>query len=99
MKANMKHVAKAVAAKHQVTYDELIGQSRARSIYKPRAIFCYIAYNHLRKSTTQIGRFLSGRDHTSIIHARRRAEDFGIDVVSVTEILCDAHNRWSSENE
>lgn len=99
MKTHMKHLAKAVAVRHCVTYDEIVGESRVRSIFKPRAMFCHIAYEHLGKSTTQIGRFLGGRDHTTVIHARRRAKEFGIDPALVAEILIDAHNRWRKEHE
>ena len=90
MKATMKDLSKVVARRYNIGTHELTGAGRARVFSKPRSLFCWIARNHLGKSTTQIGDFLN-RDHSTICYATQRAIEFGIDPVVVGSILNEAH--------
>lgn len=69
-----------VAARHGVKASEIRGYSRGQRIARPRHEFVWIARSYKlangrhRFSTTQIGRFLGNRDHTTVISSFRRHE-------------------------
>jgi chromosomal replication initiator protein len=62
----------AVAGYFDLTVDELLSQKRARRILLPRHICMYMCKVLTKRSTTEIGRRFSGRDHTTVIHAVRK---------------------------
>lgn len=61
-----------VCLKHGLTYIELCSARRKREIVAARMEAAYRLSKETTLSTTQIGRKLGGRDHTTIIHAIRR---------------------------
>lgn len=65
-------IAQRVAAKWGVTLDELRGEIRARRVAWPRHEAMYEMYATGLFSLPQIGRFLGGRDHTTVLHGCRR---------------------------
>jgi chromosomal replication initiation ATPase DnaA len=64
----------AVASAAQVTVGELLGPRRARELAWPRQVAILLA-TRLRPdlTTPAIGRAIGGRDHTTILHARKAA--------------------------
>ena len=56
------------------TVEEIKGANRHFDISRVRFAICYVAYRHLGKSYPQIGLALGRRDHTTALHAKRRAE-------------------------
>jgi chromosomal replication initiator protein len=48
--------------------DDLASASRKRSIAYPRQVAMYIARNETDASLPQIGTYLGGRDHTTIMY-------------------------------
>lgn len=85
----MADFAFGVAKYYNITTNELKGPSRKRVHTIPRFVFCYLVRKHTKKSLTQIAAFLDGRDHTTILHAVRSAEERKL----VTEELYDAIER------
>jgi hypothetical protein len=65
---SMRAVAEAVAAKHGLTLEDLIGRSRIRSVAWPRQEAIWEVRRQTDKSLTNIGRFFN-RDHTTVIHS------------------------------
>jgi hypothetical protein len=67
----MKQIAMEVLACFPgVTLEEIKGKHRARLLAVPRQLVMYeIARQLPSKSYPEIGRFLGGRDHTTILHA------------------------------
>ncbi len=65
----MSKLLQIVSHQFGVSVDLLKGHKRQRKIVEPRQIFCYIAYYELGMTYKEIGAFLGGRDHTTIIHA------------------------------
>lgn len=95
-KIKMQALAKVVARNHGIRVTDLTSPSRGRYAAYPRFTFEWIARNKLGYSTTQIGRFLGGRDHTTVIYGARQAEELGlIDAESVHSLLEQAQ----TENE
>ena len=52
----------------------LVGPSRRKKAAHPRQIVMYFAREMTSKSLPDIGRFLGGRDHTTIIHGIRAVQ-------------------------
>lgn len=80
-------VLKAIAALHEVTVADLLGQSRERRIAHPRQEAMYLLRSVMapdgrpKYSLPDIGRAIGGRDHTTVLHgvrahaARSRVDD------------------------
>lgn len=69
----MFSLATVVSKHYGITVDELKSHSRKQKHYKPRAVFCALARTHTKQTYPNIARYLSGRDHTSVIHSAKRA--------------------------
>lgn len=54
---------------------DLIGGDRAKGLFRARAAICWVARRVTPASLPQIGAILGGRDHSSVLHACRRAAD------------------------
>ena len=61
-----------VAAAYQLSPAEIMGKSRRAIFTRPRFMVCLLATEQGR-SSSQIGRCMGGRDHTTILHAATRA--------------------------
>jgi chromosomal replication initiator protein len=57
-----------VAAAYKVGVNELCGPSTERRLSRPRQELMFLLYDTGRYSYPQIGLFLGGRDHTTVIH-------------------------------
>lgn len=54
---------------------DLVGNDRSAGLFRARAAVCWLARQLTSASLPQIGAILGGRDHTSVLHACRRAAD------------------------
>lgn len=68
-KPTMRTILKHVAEHFGVNRECIIGPSRAKKVVYPRQIAAWMGRYLAQKSTLQIGTFLGGRDHTTILHA------------------------------
>ena len=68
----MMQIVKEVAEKHGVTVLDLMSNRRFKKITTARQEFCYRARYETPRSLPEIGRFLGGKDHTTILHAVKR---------------------------
>jgi len=68
-----KQIVAAIAKRHGVTFDDIIGPCRKRSIVAARfeAIVTVAQLRHLW-SLPELGRFFGNRDHTTILHCIRK---------------------------
>ena len=95
-KIKMQSLAKVVARRHGIRVTDLTSPSRGRYAAYPRFVFEWICREKLGYSTTQIGRFLGGRDHTTVIYGARQAKRLGlVNAENVHEFLEQA----KAENE
>jgi chromosomal replication initiator protein len=58
-----------------VTRDELVSSSRSARVAWPRQLAMYISREITGESLPAIGRHFGGRDHTTVLHACRRASE------------------------
>lgn len=75
----MARIATDVARRHGITVDQLRGVRRCQALSRARQEAMHLMMQMGTVSSTQVGRFLGGRDHTTILHgvkahARRAAE-------------------------
>jgi chromosomal replication initiator protein len=67
-------VIKTVANHYRLKQTALKGKRRVKSLVIARHIAMYLLKNELNLPLAEIGRWFSGRDHTSVLHAVRKIE-------------------------
>jgi chromosomal replication initiation ATPase DnaA len=83
MNYTLPEILSIVAEATGFTEDELKGRRGKNELVNARHIYCYLGMYHLgnkpykeRVSLNDIGREISDRDHTTILHAIRNIEGF-----------------------
>ncbi|MCW5757049.1 MAG: chromosomal replication initiator protein DnaA [Phycisphaeraceae bacterium] len=66
--ATMQAVLDAAIAFYGVKLSDLQAKKKTRSIARPRQVVMYLARKHTRHSLEEIGGYLGGRDHTTVMH-------------------------------
>jgi chromosomal replication initiator protein len=67
-------IQRVVALKYSVDVKDLKGQQRTASIALPRQVAMYLACVMSELSSTDIGRAFGGKDHSTVLHARKKIE-------------------------
>ena len=67
-------MVKAMCEKLGVSYDAICGQTRARSLVVARQIMMVVLKNATTLSLAEIGSYVGGRDHASVLYAIRQIE-------------------------
>jgi chromosomal replication initiator protein len=68
-------VVDKVAGAFGVTVDRMMGRDRSRDVALPRQIAMYLLREEANISLPQIGEFLGGRDHTTVMYACNKVAD------------------------
>ncbi len=69
-----EYIIEIVAEHFDVTVEELKGSKRSSKIVGPRQIFMYLCRKMIDMPLKSIGKFLGGRDHTTIMHGCEKIE-------------------------
>ncbi|MFC1638576.1 helix-turn-helix domain-containing protein, partial [Patescibacteria group bacterium] len=69
-----RDIIQAVADFYDLTYEDLVNKGRRKRVAIPRQIAMYIIRNELKSSYPEIGEFLGGRDHTTVMHAFKKID-------------------------
>jgi chromosomal replication initiator protein len=69
----IEHIQTMVAERFGLTREELLSPSRSARIAWPRQLAMYLAREHTSESLPAIGRRFGGRDHSTVLHAWKRA--------------------------
>lgn len=72
--ASPSEIIKAVADHYKLKQTALKGKRRVRSLVAARHIAMFLLKSELDLPLVEIGRWFSGRDHTSVLHAVRKIE-------------------------
>ena len=67
-------IKRIVASAFEVTVADIEGYNRTRHVYLARRCAMWIIRKHKGMSMPAIARLFSNRDHTTVLHALRRAE-------------------------
>lgn len=77
MAIRIAQVQEVVGNYYRLTRQELLGECRERRLALPRQIAIALAFEFVpRTSTTAMGRLFGGRDHSTVIHAVERVEEW-----------------------
>ncbi|MCD8295901.1 MAG: chromosomal replication initiator protein DnaA [Clostridia bacterium] len=68
-------VISAVCTYYKVNKTDLTGKCKKKEIVLPRQICCYLMCEILSLPLISIGKYLGGRDHTTIIYSRDKVEE------------------------
>jgi chromosomal replication initiator protein len=68
---SMQSILDSVARYYDVKLTDLLGKRRHKSVVLPRQVCMWLARRHTRYSLEEIGGYLGGRDHTTVLHAVR----------------------------
>ncbi len=68
----VRQIVKIVSEYSGISVDDILSDRHNHPIVKARHVACYLARHFTLLSTTQIGRYLGGRDHSTIIHGIRK---------------------------
>ena len=88
-------IAQAVANRWLLPVGELTGRSREVRLSPPRAAIVFLARRLTSHSRTVIGRTLGGREHTTILHFERMAEELMRDDATFARRVRSAESRLS----
>jgi chromosomal replication initiator protein len=70
---SVEQIQELTAGAFGLTRDELLSDSRVAGIAWPRQVAMYLAREHTDATLPAIGRSFGGRNHTTVMHACRRA--------------------------
>ncbi|MDD5627695.1 MAG: chromosomal replication initiator protein DnaA [Elusimicrobia bacterium] len=70
----LETIQRLVAHKYSLDVRDLKGQQRTAQIVMPRQVAMYLASVMTELSSTDIGRAFGGRDHTTVLHARKKIQ-------------------------
>jgi chromosomal replication initiator protein len=72
---SVERIQELVAEAFGLTREELLSASRAARVTWPRQVAMYLAREHTRETLPAIGARFGGRDHSTVLHACKRAAD------------------------
>jgi chromosomal replication initiator protein len=72
---NIDRIFQLVISATNVDPNKVKGKTRLREIVKPRQVFCWLAAKYTNTSLVDIGSFLGGKHHTSIMYHVRQIND------------------------
>ena len=85
----LKEIAQAVQAEFGVSIADLRSRKRTRNVLRPRQVAMFVAKHATDHSLAEIGAFLGGRDHATVVHSAKRVR---------AELAKDATYRRAVEN-
>jgi chromosomal replication initiator protein len=70
----LENIQKVVADYYKIRVADLLSKKRSRSITRPRQVAMALAKELTSHSLPEIGDAFGGRDHTTVLHARRKID-------------------------
>ena len=74
-KVTMDEIIKKCCDYYNIRQQDLLGQSRARSVARPRQMAMYLCKRLTQRSLPEIARKIGGRDHTTVLYGVRKIEE------------------------
>jgi chromosomal replication initiator protein len=75
LRPKMQDIASRTARQFSLRLRDLCGPSRRRPVVAARDVAIYLCRQLTRESLGRIGEYFGGRDHTTVMHACRKAEE------------------------
>ncbi|MFN0140072.1 MAG: chromosomal replication initiator protein DnaA [Pyrinomonadaceae bacterium] len=96
MGVTIDRIARAVAAKYDMTVDEMKAKNNSRAVAMPRQIAMYLCKKLTRNSFPEIGREFGGKHHTTVMHSVDKIEtlvqkdrNFHSEIDELIESICN----------
>ena len=86
---SLQEIASAVTSYFDVRLTDLQGKTRSQSIAMPRQICMYMARKLTKHSLEEIGGYLGGRDHTTVMHAFNKIDSLSGEDEQFSKQLCE----------
>lgn len=74
-KITVDTIIQIVCEHFQLTWTQIIKQTRERERIIPRQLFVWLACTYTNTSLVELARITGGQDHTTVIHARERVRE------------------------
>lgn len=68
----VESILKTVSKRFDVSVSQILSKCRSREVVLPRQIAMYLSKKLTNMSLSEIGGYIGGRDHTTVIHANRK---------------------------
>jgi chromosomal replication initiator protein len=68
-------IQRVIAEHYHLSPNDLKGRKKTQNIVTPRQLAMYITRELTENSTTEIGQFFGGRDHTTVMHSCQKIEE------------------------
>ena len=68
----VEHVLETVGRHFRVSAEQILGRGRTATVAQARQVVMYLLNVELGMPPTSVGRFLSGRNHSTVIHGVER---------------------------
>ncbi|HET7370854.1 MAG TPA: chromosomal replication initiator protein DnaA [Gammaproteobacteria bacterium] len=81
----LENIQKVVADYYKIRVADLLSKKRSRSITRPRQVAMSLAKELTSHSLPEIGDAFGGREHTTVLHARRKVDELRRDDMRVEE--------------
>lgn len=89
-------IIKTVCSFYKISQSQIKNDKRDAFLVRPRQVAMYLLKKNLGLTYSQIGEFLGGRDHTTIMHGARKIEglvlrnEMGSDLLGISRLLENA---------
>jgi chromosomal replication initiator protein len=73
---SIDNIIQVISSHFDISISDIKSKKKTKNIVYPRQLAMYIARNITEMSTTEIGESFGGRDHSTVIHATEKIEEF-----------------------
>ena len=91
---SLREIASATAKSFSLKLSELRSPSRRRAVVLARGVAMYLARHLTDHNYRQIGRYFSGRDHTTVMYGCRRTESLLKTDPAMREVVERLQRKW-----
>ncbi len=93
---SIDNIQKAVAEYYNLRVSDLLSARRSRSIARPRQIAMSLAKELTNHSLPEIGDAFGGRDHTTVLHARKKIDSLRKNDINISDDYTNLLRKLSS---
>ena len=73
-KITIEHITRATAHFYKITLADIKSKTRTQKITNARHVAMFLSQKIIGAKLQEIGRYFSGRDHTSVMHAIKKVK-------------------------
>lgn len=75
-KLSYESILETISDYYKIPIKDIVGKSRIKEIANARHIAMYFAYHHMKATLKDIAEYFGGRDHTSVLHAVKKIQQY-----------------------